>query len=345
MATVITPVIMCGGSGTRLWPRSRSGRPKPFLDLVAGETLFEEAVARCREAGFGKPVVVTGAAHVRLVHQYVSTADVAEIVVEPEPRQTAAAVAVAAMRLPEDRIIIVCPSDHHIGDTTSFATAARAAAEIAGEGALVCLSVTPTAPETRFGYVQLGEQIAPAVYCVEKFHEKPDLRTAEGYLKSGEFAWNAGIFVFRAGDYMSELKKHRPRLAAAVEESISRGKSLDRHFFPEETAFSAIEPESLDYAVMENTDRAATVTAQMDWSDVGDWPTLRRMRVKDTLGNAIRGPAELVDCRNTLVETDGPKVHMIGVEDVIVVVDGNDILVTTASNAHRVSAFAKPPTQ
>lgn len=345
MTTVITPVILCGGSGTRLWPRSRSERPKPFLDLIGSETLFKEAVERCRQSGFEKPVIVTGTAHVDLVYQHVSMNDVADVIVEPEPRQTAAAVALAALRLPKDRIILVCPSDHHIGDNESFAAAARSAAELAAEGSLVCLSVPPTSPETRFGYVQLGEPLGPSAYRVQKFHEKPDREAAEIYLRSQQFAWNAGIFAFEAVGYLSELQKYRPRLAAAVHDSFERGRATGGRFFPDKAAFSTIEPESLDYAVMENTDRAATVTAEMGWSDVGDWPTLRRLRTSDPLGNAVRGPAELIDCRNTLVDTDGPKVHMLGVEDVIVVVDGNDILVASGTSALRVANFAKPTAQ
>ena len=341
MTPAITPVILCGGSGTRLWPRSRWNKPKPFLDLIGTETLFKEAVERCRQAGFEKPIIVTGAAHLDLVHQHVSVDDVADVVVEPEPRQTAAAVALAALLLPPERIMLVCPSDHHIGDNQSFGEAARAAAQLAREGYLVCLSVPPTAPETRFGYVQFGEPLGPGAYKVRKFHEKPQRETAEAYLESQQFAWNAGIFAFETAGYLSELQAYRPRLAAAVHNSYERGSAAGGRFFPDRAAFSTIKPESLDYAVMENTDRAATVTAEMDWSDVGDWPTLRRLRSSEPLGNAVRGPAELIDCRNTLVDTDGPRVHMVGVEDLIVVVDGDDILIASGASAPRVSDFAK----
>lgn len=345
MTTIITPVILCGGSGTRLWPRSRSERPKPFIDLIGTGTLFAEAVERCRLAGFEKPVIVTGAAHEELVRQQVSMDDVAEVIIEPEPRQTAAAVALAALRLPKERIMLVCPSDHHIADNESFAAAARTAAELATTGSLVCLSVPPTAPETRFGYVQVGQPLGSSAYEVQKFHEKPDRETAEIYVGSEQFAWNAGIFAFEAGGYLSELELYRPAIAAAVRNSAEQGHASDGCFFPDKAAFSTIEPEALDYAVMENTGRAATVMAEMGWSDVGDWPTLRRLRSSDPLGNAVRGPAELIDCHNSLVDTDGPRVHMVGVEDLIVVVDGNDILIATGSSAPRVASFAKPASQ
>lgn len=340
MKSAITPVILCGGSGTRLWPRSRSAKPKPFLSLLGEETLFEAAVNRCRRSGFEKPVVVTGAAHVDLVNRHVDVGEVGEIIVEPQPRQTAAAIGLAAMRLPADAVMLVCPSDHYIGDVEGFKKAAQAAADLAEDGWLVCLAISPASPETRFGYVRRSEPLGQTAYRVEKFHEKPDRQTAERYLSSGEFAWNGGIFAFRAGDYLNELERHRPALAAELRKSVAGGEAVDGKFYPESSHFALIKPESVDYAVMENTDRAAMVLTQMEWSDVGDWPTLRQLRRKDPLGNAIKGPAQLIDSRNNLVDTDGPTVHLVGMEDVIVVVDGNDILVASTRDAERVGRLA-----
>jgi mannose-1-phosphate guanylyltransferase len=207
------------------------------------------------------------------------------------------------------------------------------------------LAIPPTAPETRFGYVHRSEALGQAAYRVEKFHEKPDRHTAERYLSSGDFAWNGGIFAFRAGDYLDELEHHRPALAAALRKSVAEGEPVDRKFYPESSNFSLIKPESVDYAVMENTDRAAMVLTQMGWSDVGDWPTVRQLRSKDRLGNAIKGSAQLIDSRNSLVDTDGPKVHLVGMEDVIVVVDGNDILVASTRDAGRIGRLADSPIQ
>lgn len=336
----ITPVILCGGSGTRLWPRSRPAMPKPFLPLVGEKTLFEQALERCSgDPMFGPPVVVTGAAHLEVVEKQSRDFSIAEIIIEPEPKQTAAALALAASRLNDEEVMLVCPSDHHIGDAAAFRGAAREAARLAAEGWLTCIAVTPRGPDTRFGYVRRGEPMGPSSYRVAEFVEKPDEETAAAYVGSGVYAWNAGIFAFRAGDYLRELRTFRPALAEAVEQSAARGELVGRRFLPESGSFAAVAPESLDYAVMENTGRAAVVEAQMEWSDVGNWEALFRMRDKDAAGNAVSGSAELIDCSNVLVDTDGPMVHMIGLENVVVVVDGDDILVASATGARDVANF------
>lgn len=338
----IIPVILCGGSGTRLWPRSRAARPKPFLRLLGDRTLFEETLSRFSDASmFAPSVIVAGAAHLDLVEEQCEGFDVREIIVEPEPKQTAAALALAALRLDEDAIMLVCPSDHYIGDVEAFLDAAASSAEIAASGWLVCMTVAPSGPDTRFGYVRRGEALDPLGFRVAEFVEKPDQARAAEYVQSGLYAWNGGIFAFKAGDYLRELRRFRPQLAAAVEQSAARGERLANRFFPDRDSFATIVPESLDYAVMENTDRAALVTAEMQWSDIGNWNALFAARDKDPFGNAVSGPARLIDCENVLVETDGPKVNLIGVKDIVVVVDGDDILIASASGAARVNEFAR----
>jgi len=333
----VTPVILCGGSGTRLWPRSRAAMPKPFLPLVGEQTLFQEALLRCAaDRMFAPAVVVTGAAHLELVEAQSGEFDLAEVIVEPEPKQTAAALALAALRLPQDSVMLVCPSDHHIGDIAAFRRTAAIAAELAQSGSLVCISVTPSEPDTRFGYVRRGEPVGHGSFRVAEFVEKPDEETAAKYVASGLYGWNAGIFAFAAGEYLRELRTFRPALAAAVERSAAGGELIGRRFFPMRESFAAIEPESLDYAVMENTDRAAVVETEMQWSDVGNWEALFRMREKDESGNAVSGSAQLIDCSNVLVDSDGPRVHMIGVDNMVVVVDGDDILVASATGTRAV---------
>jgi mannose-1-phosphate guanylyltransferase len=338
----ITPVILCGGSGTRLWPRSRAATPKPFLPLVGERTMFEEALERCRGEGFDRPVIVAGAAHLQLVDSQLRDVEVGEIIVEPEPRQTAAAVASAALRLPPETVMLVCPSDHHIRDVAAFRTAVHAAASLAQEGWLVCLGIRPEGAETRFGYIRRGESVGADAFRVAEFVEKPDRDAAEAYVSSGEYAWNGGIFAFRAGDYLDELEKHRPLIAGLARDAVAAGRQDGNRFHPDASTFLRIEPESLDYAVMEHTDRAALVMTDMGWSDVGDWQTLHRMRDKDESGNAVRGPAELIGCRNVLVETDGPKVHVLGLEDILVVVDGDDVLVASVSGASQGAKVGRP---
>ncbi len=332
--TQIIPVILCGGSGTRLWPKSRAAKPKPFILLIGEQTLFEATVSRC--ASFDPPVVVTGKAHLGHVQAQLGGATGARIIVEPEARNTASAIALAALRLPEDAVMLVCPSDHHIGDAVAFAEAAKKAAGLAAEGWLVSFGIAATAPETGFGYLKRGEAIGEAGFRTAQFVEKPDLERAKAFLTEGGYDWNGGIFAFRVGDFLRELDQHHPNIAGPVREAVATGREDGQSFHPDAAAFAKAESISVDYAVMEKTSHAALVPADMDWSDIGNWQALHEARTKDASGNVAPANAELVDCRNVLVESDGPRVSVIGLEGVIVVVDGNDVLVTTADGAQKV---------
>ncbi len=333
---LIVPVILCGGSGTRLWPRSRATRPKPFLPLVGDNTLFEATLARCpADKGFAAPVIVTGAAHLGLVESQLDQSDAA-IIVEPAAKNTAAAIALAALRLAEDAVMLICPSDHHIADADAFRTAAMAAAKLAEQGWLVSFGIEANAPETGFGYLKRGEPIGTLGYRTARFVEKPELERARQFLADGDYAWNGGIFAFRVSDFLSELKRHRPKIFEAVNRAVASGRADGRRFHPDAVAFGEVESESVDYAVMENTARAAMVPAVMGWSDIGNWQALHEARPSDAEGNSVRGPAELVDCHNVLVDSDGPRVSVIGLENVIVVVDGDEIMITTADGVQKV---------
>lgn len=339
--TQIVPVILCGGSGTRLWPRSRAAKPKPFLPLVGDSTLFEATLGRCgAEAGFAPPVVVTGAAHLPHVEEQLARAPDARIIVEPAAKNTAAAIALAALRLPDDAIMLVCPSDHHIADCAAFVAAARSAATLASEGWLVSFGIEAKTPETGFGYLKRGAPIGDLGFHVDQFVEKPDRERAQSFLDAGIYAWNGGIFAFRVRDFLGELQAHRPAMLEAVLKAVGHGREDAHRFHPEPGAFAAVESESVDYAVMENTARAAMVPADMGWSDIGNWLALHEARPRDAAGNATSGPVELVDCRNVLVDSDGPRVSVIGLEDVIVVVDGDEVLVTTAAGTQKVGKLS-----
>jgi len=340
--TKITPVILCGGSGTRLWPRSRASFPKPFLPLVGDRTLFEGTIARASDPdAFAPPIVVTGSAHLAHVESQLAGHDGAQVIVEPAARNTAAAIALAALRLPEDAVMLVCPSDHHIADDQAFAAAAQAAAALAGEDWLVSFGIEAKSPETGFGYLQRGDPIGDSGgYQVARFVEKPDIDRAREFLASGEYAWNGGIFAFRTGAFLKDLGEHRPAILAAARAAVEAGREEGARFHPDAEAFAQIAGESVDYAVMENTRRAAMVPADMGWSDIGNWHALRDAREGDENGNRVHGDAELVGCSNVLVETDGPRVSVIGLENVIVVVDGNDVLVTTIDGAQLVGKLS-----
>ncbi len=327
---------MCGGSGTRLWPRSRKSQPKPFLPLVGESTLFEATLDRCADGDrFAPPVIVTGAGHRAHVETQSGAHSGTRVIVEPEAKNTAAAIALAAARLDPDAIMLVLPSDHHIADVPAFRAAAHTAANLAREGWLVAFGITPTEPETGFGYILRGAPLEGG-FAVERFVEKPDLATAKGFLADGRYSWNGGIFVYRAGTFLDELARHRPALADAVREAVAKGREDGAAFHPDPAAFARIEGESVDYAVMEETDRAAMVPVAMGWSDIGNWQALRDAREGDAAGNRVRGNVELVDCRNVLAETDGPRISVIGLEDIAIVVDGNEVLVTTMAGAQKV---------
>ncbi len=338
----IHPVILCGGSGTRLWPRSRKAKPKPFLPLVGDRTLFEATLDRwLDEDNFAEAVIVAGEAH--LPHIADQAGGDATVIVEPQAKNTAPAIGLAVALLPKDAIMLVCPSDHHIADSAAFTATARGAAKLAAEDWMVAFGIAPDRPETGYGYIRTGEPISGSSgggNRVDRFVEKPDRATAERFLAEGGHAWNGGIFAFRAGAFMDELEAHRPAMAEAVRKAVAGGRYVGQEFHPAPEPFAGISGESVDYAVMENTERAAVVPADMGWSDIGNWEALRDARPGDDAGNRTSGEAELGECRNVLVETDGPRVSVIGLDDVIVVVDNGEVLVTSAAGAQLVGKLS-----
>ena len=217
----IVPVILCGGSGTRLWPRSRKARPKPFLPLVGERTLFQQALDRCSDAAlFGAPLVVAGEAHVPLIRA--QGGDALRIAVEPGAKNTAPAIALAAALADPLDVLLVCPSDHHIADPAEFRAVAQAAAALAHDGFMVAFGITPDRAETGYGYILRGEPL-PGGHRIARFVEKPDQARAEAFLAHGGYSWNGGIFAFRAGAYLAELAAQRPEMARAVAEAAERG--------------------------------------------------------------------------------------------------------------------------
>jgi mannose-1-phosphate guanylyltransferase/mannose-1-phosphate guanylyltransferase/mannose-6-phosphate isomerase len=334
----IHPVILCGGSGTRLWPVSRKARPKPFLPLVSEQTLFEQAVARVAgDDRFAAPIVVAGAAHADLITAQLGDTPGARLVIEPAAKNTAPAIALAAALLPAEAVMLVCPSDHHIADAAAFRAAALAAAALAREDWLVSFGIAADRPETGYGYLRRGKPLAGG-YAIRQFVEKPDLERAAAYLASGEYSWNGGIFAFRAGHLLAELAAYRPEMARLVAEAVAGGSAEGARFHPAAEPFAQIEGDSIDYAVMENTARAATVPADMGWSDIGNWAALAEALADeaDADGNVARGSVDLADCRDVFATTDGPRISAVGLEGVCIVVSGNEVLVTTREGAQAV---------
>jgi mannose-1-phosphate guanylyltransferase/mannose-1-phosphate guanylyltransferase/mannose-6-phosphate isomerase len=339
----IHPVILCGGSGTRLWPLSRKQAPKPFLPLVDTESLFEQAVRRVAgDSRFAPVTVVAGAAHCDLITAQLAGAADARLIVEPIGRNTAPAIALAAALLPEDAVMLVCPSDHHIADAAAFREAAAAAAALARDDHLVSFGIAPTYPETGYGYLEQGEPL-PGGFAIRRFVEKPGLATAEQYLASGNYSWNGGIFAFRAGHLLDELARHRPEIAALVRQSVEQGREEGARFYPAPEPFAAIDGDSIDYAVMENTARAAMVPVDMGWSDIGNWAALAdalagtadpARNVKRVIG--AQGVVDFDQCSGVFAMTDGPRISVVGLSDVCIVVSGGEVLVTTRDGAQRV---------
>ena len=333
----IHPVILCGGSGTRLWPLSRKSLPKPFLPLVGEKTLFEQAVERSSgAANFADPIVVAGAAHVELIEAQMHGAP-HRLIIEPAAKNTAPAIALAAAQIAPDDIMLVCPSDHHIADSSEFREAAKAAAGLAAQDYLVSFGIAAERPETGYGYLKRGEPVESG-FAIAQFVEKPDLATAEQYLASGSYSWNGGIFAFRAGQLLSELRAYRPNMADAVVEAVQHGQADGSRFHPAAEIFATIEGDSIDYAVMENTARAAMVPANMGWSDIGNWPALRDALASeaDEAGNVTKGSADLIDCSNVHINSDGPRVSAVGLNNVTIIVSDGEVLVTSDQGAQKI---------
>ncbi|QIQ87812.1 mannose-1-phosphate guanylyltransferase [Erythrobacter sp.] len=336
---LIYPVILCGGGGTRLWPASKHVRPKPFLPLLGEETLFEAAQKRVvGDRRFAAPMIVAGATHRELIASQACA--VQRLVIEPVAKNTAPAIALAAALLQPEDVMLVCPSDHHISDDGAFREAAATAANLAHQDWLVSFGIAATYPETGYGYIQRGEPLEGG-FRIARFVEKPDLATAQAYVETGEYCWNGGIFAFRAGFLLDELARHRPQMHDLVRQAVERGEEEGRGFRPDHESFAAIDGESIDYALMENTDRAAMVRADMGWSDIGNWAALSdalaaQPKFCDSDGNVVRGHADFDSCRRVLAMSDGPRISAVGLEDVCVIVSDGEVLVTTREGAQRV---------
>lgn len=333
---VIQPVVLCGGSGTRLWPLSRADRPKPFLPLLDERTLFQQTLDRLNEGGlFAEPLIVAGEKHVPLVEQQAGDYS---LIVEPAARNTAPAIALAAARVEPDTILLVCPSDHHIADRQAFLEAVAKAQGLARDGKLVCFGIEPDRPETGYGYIEKGESLGEG-HKVARFVEKPDEATAQAYLESGRFAWNSGMFVFRAGTFMDELARHRPEMAKAARQAVENGSEDGAQFYPESSAFTRIKGESVDYALMENTAHAAVVSADIGWSDIGDWNSL--MNAREAAGlDLLADGTRTIDADGVMTVGMDRRISVVGLDNVIVVVDGGDVLVLSRDAAQAVKNLA-----
>ena len=347
------PVILGGGSGTRLWPHSRSLYPKQLLPLVSDDSLLVDTVRRVVDPEvFAPPTVVCNEEHRFLVAEELRRAGDktgqphGAIVLEPAGRNTAPATAAAALHLARqdpDALMLVLPSDHVIADPAAFRQAVDRAKDAAGRGWLVTFGMTPTHAETGYGYIRRGAALddLDGCYRVAQFVEKPDAATAEGYLADGGYAWNSGMFLLPVQTLLSELARLQPEVLAAARAAVE-GARFDMDFLRlDSEAFEAAPSISIDNAVMEHTDAAAVVPAELGWSDIGSWAALWTIAEKDDQGNACVGDTVTQDTRNSLLHSDGKLLAAIGVSDLVVVVQDDAVLVVPRDRAQDVGGFVK----
>jgi mannose-1-phosphate guanylyltransferase/mannose-6-phosphate isomerase len=332
----IRPVILAGGAGTRLWPLSTIARPKHLLPLLGKRSLFEQTLDRFGEH-FGSPIIVANRAQEEDLRT--AAADGATIILEPCKRDSAAAIALAACLADEAELLLVCPSDHHIGDIAAFHTAIGIAREAAETGRIVTFGIEPDRPETGFGYIAAGagEGLRP----VARFVEKPPLEKARQMLEAGGHYWNAGIFLASAGSWREELEKHAPAILRSAREALDKAVCDGAVKRVDEGAFARAPSQSIDYAVMEHSDRVSVVPVSMGWSDIGSWQSLVDASEKDEHGNALSADVLALDCKDTLVRSDGPKVAAIGVEGLVIVATAEAVLVMRPEEAQRVREAAE----
>lgn len=334
---IVRPVVLCGGSGSRLWPLSRSLHPKQLLALQSSETMLQATVGRLNAGSFHRPIIVTREDHAFLVSDQLRAAhvDPETVILEPEPRNTAAAIALACCleaRTNPEQLILIMPADHVIADLQSFMGAVRTGVPAAEAGAIVTFGIQPSRAEVGYGYIKAGEVSArwPGIRKAVEFVEKPDGSTAESFLAGGNHFWNGGIFLSQASTLLDELRSHTPAIAAACEAAMA-GASLDGDFLrPGRDEFLKSPSMSIDYAVMERTDRTYVVPVDMRWSDVGSWHALWEISNKDRAGNAVAGDVVAVDSSECLIRSDsGPTVATLGVRDIVVVATRDAVLVAS----------------
>ncbi len=345
--TPVIPVILSGGFGTRLWPASRKRRPKHLLPLWDERTMFRITLERTRGlAGVAAPLIACNEDHRPGIQRDLHRAgyDDATIVLEPVGRNTAPAVAAAALHLAArhgDAVMLVLPADHVVADEGAFARAVSVAVPQAEEGRLVTFGIVPTHPATGYGYIQSGDRLTPSVRAVRRFVEKPRRATAARYLRTGGYLWNSGMFVFSATTVLQELESHAPAVLAACRQAVEKAQHRNGLILLDEKAFASSPAISIDYAVMEKTDRAAVVPLDAGWSDVGDWAALWDLADHDADGNAIGGNVIAVGTRDSLLRSTGRLLGVVGAEGLVVVEAADAVLVAARDRAQDVKELVE----
>lgn len=341
----ITPVILSGGGGTRLWPLSTPQTPKQFLALTAAQTMFQLTVQRVMDrTRFAAPVIVANAAHADMVEAQLAAIGVTDAVIllEPCARNTAPAIALAALALDDPKSpMLVMPSDHVIADPSAFDAATTALLPLVEDGWLATYGISPTGPETGYGYIQMDAEQASGVHAVKRFVEKPDATRAAEMISGGDHVWNGGIFLFRADIYLGVLSVHAPEMLAAAQAAMAKAERSGNLVHPHSESFAACPSDSIDYAVMEKAERVAVAPVSMGWSDVGSWDSLHEIGSKDDKANTTIGEVRLSEASGNLIHADGIRVSVHGVSDLIVVANGSEVLILPRGSSQKVRDFAK----
>jgi mannose-1-phosphate guanylyltransferase/mannose-6-phosphate isomerase len=345
----IVPVILSGGTGTRLWPLSRTHYPKQLQPLTSERSMLQETAVRVSDDSlFGRPLIVASSEHRFIIAEQMRQigVDPRGIMLEPVARNTAPAAAAAALSLmaeDPDALMLVLPSDHIVQDVDAFRGAVAMAAGATARGALVTFGITPHAPETGYGYIRRGPELENAAGCfqVSEFVEKPPLAKAEGYIASGGWFWNGGIFLFSAAAFLKELERLRPATLVACREAVRLGGDDLGFFRLDNDTFAATPAESIDCAVMEHTAEAAVVPVDMGWNDIGSWSALWETGTKDSQGNVLVGDVMVRGVRNSYLRTDGRLVTAIGLEDVVIVANSDTVLAVSKEQVQEVGELVE----
>lgn len=338
---MIVPVIMAGGSGTRLWPLSRARHPKQFLPISSDKTMLQETVARLSQLPLSESVTVCNEEHRFFVAEQLREIDsLGKIVLEPVGRNTAPAIALAALSVENDPLLLVLAADHVIENTDAFTDAVHRAIPLAEAGKLVTFGIVPAEPHVGYGYIEAGEELGDG-FKVASFKEKPDVQTATDYLGAGGFYWNSGMFLFRASRYLKELKAYRSEIYEACLDSAAVT-STDLDFTRVDgEAFARCPSESIDYAVMENTAEAVVVPLDAGWNDIGSWSSLWDVSDKDNAGNVVAGDTLLHETKNSYVRADDKLVATVGVEDLVIASTKDAVLVAHKDRVQDVKTIAE----
>ncbi|MCB1067751.1 MAG: mannose-1-phosphate guanylyltransferase/mannose-6-phosphate isomerase [Simkania sp.] len=344
MSSKIVPVVLAGGSGTRLWPLSRKNYPKQFLKLIGNNSLFQETLLRIKQIGGVKEsIIVTNETHYFICQDQMKEAEVenSKLILEPCSRNTAPAIALAALDIQNtiepEALMLVLPADHLIGNSEAFAKTIEKATFIAAAGHFVTFGIVPTSPKTGYGYIQAGKPLDDLSFEVEQFVEKPDEKTAETFLQAQNYFWNSGMFLFRAGGYLEELENTAEDIYKACSAAYD-GSHQDKDYFRiDQERFEMCPNDSIDYAVMEKTKRAAVIPLRLPWSDLGCWASVADAGESDEKNNVIRGNVIMKDCEGCLLSSENePLVATIGIKDQIVVSTADAVLVADKAYAQEV---------